>query len=111
MAPRLRATAFLFRGRAAHPHEEPARTLRWMQRPDSLPYNCDGLFVLAAWLPALLACEVLEHETWCALSDHNPVTATFASPTGWGDLRGQCERALRFQRLGSTPPAAASSRW
>ena len=64
---------------AGHPHEEPARTLRWMRRLDSLPYHCDGLFVPAAWLPALLACEVLEDEEWCRLSDHNPVVATFAS--------------------------------
>jgi endonuclease/exonuclease/phosphatase family metal-dependent hydrolase len=64
---------------AAHPDEEPARTLRWMRRPDSLPYHCDGLFVPAGWVPALLACDVLEDEAWCALSDHNPVVATFAS--------------------------------
>jgi hypothetical protein len=64
---------------AAHPSEEPARTLRWMRRLDSLPYHCDGLFVPSPWLPALLACDVLEDEAWCALSDHNPVVATFGS--------------------------------
>lgn len=63
---------------AAHPHEPPARTLRWMRRLDSLPYHCDGLFVPAAWAPTLHSCEVLEDEQWCALSDHNPVVATFA---------------------------------
>lgn len=67
---------------AAHPHEEPARTLRWMRRLDSLPYHCDGLFVPAAWIPALRRCEVLEDEKWCALSDHNPVVATFATAIG-----------------------------
>ncbi len=67
---------------AAHPDEEPARTLRWMRRLDSLPYHCDGLFVPTAWIPALLSCEVLEDEAWCALSDHNPVVATFASDQG-----------------------------
>jgi endonuclease/exonuclease/phosphatase family metal-dependent hydrolase len=64
---------------AIHPDQPPARTLRWMRRLDSLPYHCDGLFVPAAWTSSLLACEVLEDEAWCALSDHNPVVATFAS--------------------------------
>jgi endonuclease/exonuclease/phosphatase family metal-dependent hydrolase len=67
---------------AAHLHEEPARTLRWMRRLDSLPYHCDGFFVPAAWIPAILTCEVLEDEEWCTLSDHNPVVATFASAIG-----------------------------
>lgn len=62
----------------AHPGEEPARTLRWMRRLDSLPYHCDGLFVPAAWTTALLGCEVLEDEGWRVLSDHNPVVAAFA---------------------------------
>ncbi len=62
----------------AHPGEPLARTLRWMRRSDSLPYHCDGIFVPAAWAPALQSCEVLEDEEWCALSDHNPVVATFA---------------------------------
>ena len=65
---------------AAHPDEPPARTLRWMRRPDSLPYHCDGLFVPAAWTAALQSCEVLEDAEWCALSDHNPVVATFGTP-------------------------------
>ncbi len=64
---------------AAHHDEPPARTLRWMRRLDSLPYHCDGLFVPADWVPALHSCEVLEDEQWCALSDHNPVVATFIS--------------------------------
>jgi endonuclease/exonuclease/phosphatase family metal-dependent hydrolase len=62
---------------ALHPGETPARTLRWMRRLDSLPYHCDGVFAPTAWLPALQSCEVLEDEGWCALSDHNPVVATF----------------------------------
>jgi exonuclease III len=62
----------------AHPGEPLARTLRWMRRSDSLPYHCDGVFVPAAWAPALQSCEVLEGEEWCALSDHNPVVATLA---------------------------------
>ena len=64
---------------AAHPHETPARTLRWMRRLDSLPYHCDGIFVPGSWIPALRSCEVLEDEAWHALSDHNPVVATFAA--------------------------------
>ena len=60
----------------AHPGDQLARTLRWMRRSDSLPYHCDGLFMPAAWTSALRACEVLEGEEWCALSDHNPVVAT-----------------------------------
>lgn len=64
---------------AAHPAEVPARTLRWMRRRDSLPYHCDGLFVPASWIPALQSCDVLEDDEWCALSDHNPVVATFTA--------------------------------
>jgi endonuclease/exonuclease/phosphatase family metal-dependent hydrolase len=44
---------------------------------DSPPYHCDGLFVPASWAAALRGCAVLEAEQWCALSDHNPVTADF----------------------------------
>lgn len=61
----------------AHPGEPLARTLRWMHRLDSLPYHCDGLFVPAAWASSLQNCMVLENEEWCALSDHNPVMASF----------------------------------
>jgi hypothetical protein len=60
----------------AHPQEPLARTLRWLRRRDSLPYHCDGLFIPAAWAPALQDCTVLEDEEWLALSDHNPVIAT-----------------------------------
>ena len=63
----------------AHPGEPLARTLRWMHRIDSPPYHCDGLFIPAAWATALRACEVLEEEEWCRLSDHNPVVATLSS--------------------------------
>jgi exonuclease III len=62
----------------AHPGEPLARTLRWLHRNDSLPYHCDGLFVPAAWASSLQSCEVLEGEEWLALSDHNPVVASFA---------------------------------
>lgn len=62
----------------AHPDKPLARTLRWMRRSDSLPYHCDGLFMPTAWTSALQACEVLEEEEWCRLSDHNPVVATLA---------------------------------
>jgi endonuclease/exonuclease/phosphatase family metal-dependent hydrolase len=64
----------------AHPGKPLARTLRWLRRNDSLPYHCDGVFVPAAWAPALRTCTVLEDEDWCALSDHNPVVATLATP-------------------------------
>jgi endonuclease/exonuclease/phosphatase family metal-dependent hydrolase len=76
---------------AAHPDETPARTLRWMRRLDSLPYHCDGIFVPAGWIPALRSCEVLEDEAWHALSDHNPVVATFAlgeRQGSAGDIKG-----------------------
>lgn len=63
----------------AHPGEPLARTLRWLRRSDSLPYHCDGVFVPAAWASALTSCNVLEGEEWCALSDHNPVVATFST--------------------------------
>jgi endonuclease/exonuclease/phosphatase family metal-dependent hydrolase len=62
----------------AHPGERLARTLRWMHRADSPAYHCDGIFVPAAWAQSLQSCDVLEDEGWCALSDHNPVVATFA---------------------------------
>jgi endonuclease/exonuclease/phosphatase family metal-dependent hydrolase len=62
----------------AHPGEPLARTLRWMHRIDSPPYHCDGIFVPGDWSSALESCEVLEGEEWYALSDHNPVLATFA---------------------------------
>ena len=65
----------------AHPGEPLARTLRWMHRADSPPYHCDGIFVPAEWAPSLQSCDVLEDEAWCALSDHNPVVATFALGT------------------------------
>lgn len=61
----------------AHPGEPLARTLRWLRRSDSLPYHCDGVFVPSAWASALTSCTVLEDDAWCALSDHNPVVATF----------------------------------
>jgi endonuclease/exonuclease/phosphatase family metal-dependent hydrolase len=64
----------------AHPGEPLARTLRWMHRMDSLPYHCDGVFVPKEWTSALQSCEVLEGEEWCAISDHNPVVVTLASP-------------------------------
>ena len=63
---------------AAHPGEPLARTLRWLRRMESLPYHCDGLFVPSQWATGLQSCSVLEDEEWCALSDHNPVVATFA---------------------------------
>jgi endonuclease/exonuclease/phosphatase family metal-dependent hydrolase len=59
----------------AHPGERLARTLRWMRRPDSLPYHCDGIFIPANWAPALRDCAVLEDGEWSAVSDHNPVVA------------------------------------
>ena len=62
---------------ATHPGEPLARTLRWMWRKDSLPYHCDGLFVPAEWGVALQECTILEDDEWSALSDHNPVVATF----------------------------------
>jgi endonuclease/exonuclease/phosphatase family metal-dependent hydrolase len=64
----------------AHPGERLARTLRWMRRPDSLPYHCDGIFIPAAWNPALRECTVYEDDDWSAISDHNPVVANLATP-------------------------------
>ena len=81
---RLRDLGLIACWQSAHPGERLARTLRWMHRLDSLPYHCDGIFVPANWAPALEDCVVLEDEDWCALSDHNPVVATFA----FGGARG-----------------------
>jgi endonuclease/exonuclease/phosphatase family metal-dependent hydrolase len=64
----------------AHPGERLARTLRWMRRADSLPYHCDGVFIPAAWAPALQSCTVFEDDDWSAVSDHNPVMAALAVP-------------------------------
>jgi endonuclease/exonuclease/phosphatase family metal-dependent hydrolase len=63
----------------AHPGEPLSRTLRWMRRPDSLPYHCDGIFIPAVWAPSLLDCTVFEDGDWPAVSDHNPVVATLSA--------------------------------
>jgi endonuclease/exonuclease/phosphatase family metal-dependent hydrolase len=60
----------------AHPGQPLARTLRWRHRADSLPYHCDGLFLPAAWRPALRACAILTGPPWDTASDHHPVVAT-----------------------------------
>jgi hypothetical protein len=42
------------------------------------PYHCDGIFVPAAWYRYLDQREVLASPSWEALSDHNPVVASFS---------------------------------
>ncbi|HUS17046.1 MAG TPA: hypothetical protein VM536_18770 [Chloroflexia bacterium] len=68
----------------AHPGEPLARTLRFLHRANSPPYHCDGLFVPAAWRPALRCCEVLDTPFGDPPSDHNAVQAVFewATPLG-----------------------------
>lgn len=53
------------------------KTLRWTGNR-TIPYHCDGLFVLKAWKDRLQSCSVLAGEEWNRLSDHNPVLATFS---------------------------------
>ena len=53
--------------------------MRWMRRPDSLPYHCDSIFIPAGWAPALQDCAVLEEDEWSVVSDHNPVVATLTA--------------------------------
>ena len=58
--------------RVAHPTGALPQTLRWMKEP-STPYHCDGVFLPADLVASVTAAQVLEGETWSALSDHNPV--------------------------------------
>jgi endonuclease/exonuclease/phosphatase family metal-dependent hydrolase len=62
---------------AANPNRDLPQTLRWI-RDKATPYHCDGIFVPAAWYRYLDKCEVLASPAWEALSDHNPVVATFS---------------------------------
>jgi hypothetical protein len=61
---------------AANPDRPLAQTLRWTANR-SAPYHCDGIFVPATWLDRLVSCRVVRGSRWNALSDHNPVIATF----------------------------------
>jgi endonuclease/exonuclease/phosphatase family metal-dependent hydrolase len=61
---------------AANPNRNLAQTLRW-SRDKATPYHCDGIFIPAAWYRYLDQCEVLASPIWEALSDHNPVVASF----------------------------------
>jgi endonuclease/exonuclease/phosphatase family metal-dependent hydrolase len=63
---------------AAHPDQPLAQTLRWVTNRTT-PYHCDGIFAPVAWSQLLESCEVIS-EGWEALSDHNPVVATFELP-------------------------------
>ncbi|MBX6366088.1 MAG: hypothetical protein IRZ00_19745 [Gemmatimonadetes bacterium] len=58
----------------ANPGRPLAQTLRWSANR-AAPYHCDGIFIPAAWAPALVACHVISGPAWDALSDHNPVLA------------------------------------
>ncbi len=62
---------------AANPDQPLPQTLRWTRDP-TIPYHCDGLFVPKAWQSRLRTCTIVSGEQWNALSDHNPVVATFA---------------------------------
>ena len=57
---------------AANPGRALAQTLRWQANP-ATPYHCDGIFVPAAWTPALRRCDVHTGTVWNSLSDHNPM--------------------------------------
>ncbi len=53
-----------------------AQTLRWDRDP--IPaYHCDGIFASQLFSERLVSCEVLTGGNWSALSDHNPIVATF----------------------------------
>ncbi|MBX6365327.1 MAG: endonuclease/exonuclease/phosphatase family protein [Gemmatimonadetes bacterium] len=70
----------------ANPGRPLAQTLRWSANR-AAPYHCDGIFIPAAWAPALVACHVVSGPEWDALSDHNPVLAVLdagilAAPDG-----------------------------
>jgi exonuclease III len=60
---------------AANPDQPLAQTLRWGSNKIS-PYHCDGIIAPIAWGQLLGSCQVIS-EGWAALSDHNPVVATF----------------------------------
>ncbi len=60
----------------ANPNIPLLQTLRW-QRDPVPPFHCDGVFVPRSWEDRLETCEILGDDSWRALSDHNPVIATF----------------------------------
>ncbi|MBI1877646.1 MAG: hypothetical protein HYR94_05350 [Chloroflexi bacterium] len=60
---------------AANPDQPLAQTLRWGSNKTT-PYHCDGIFTPVTWGQLLESCQVIS-EGWEALSDHNPVVATF----------------------------------
>lgn len=60
----------------ANPGEPLAQTLRWTGNR-AAPYHCDGIFVPHTWRERLRSCDVITGPEWTALSDHNPVIATF----------------------------------
>ncbi|HYR05172.1 MAG TPA: hypothetical protein VEP71_00665, partial [Gallionella sp.] len=59
-----------------HPQEPLPQTLRWSNKPLE-PYHCDGIFISKTLLPYLQQTEVICHDDWTTLSDHNPIVATF----------------------------------
>lgn len=61
---------------SANPDEPLPQTLRWTG-DQSVAYHCDGIFAPQTWKPRLKSSEVLSNHEWDALSDHNPVVATF----------------------------------
>jgi hypothetical protein len=62
----------------ANPNQDLPQTLRWSGNPTA-HYHCDGLFVPASWYRYLDQSTVLNSPDWEALSDHNPVVASFSS--------------------------------
>ncbi|MCK6626190.1 MAG: hypothetical protein L6R45_13570 [Anaerolineae bacterium] len=60
---------------AANPDQPLVQTLRWGTNK-TIPYHCDGIFAPVAWSHLLESCQIIS-EGWEALSDHNPVVATF----------------------------------
>lgn len=61
---------------AANPNRDLPQTLRWSGNPTAA-YHCDGIFAPGSWYRYLSRCEVLSTPEWTALSDHNPVVASF----------------------------------
>lgn len=59
----------------ANPDQPLAQTLRWGSNKMT-PYHCDGIFAPITWDQLLESCQVIS-AGWEALSDHNPVVATF----------------------------------
>lgn len=61
-----------------NPNQELCQTLRWNRNPVPA-YHCDAIFMSGHLLAHLDSVNVESTGIWSALSDHNPVVATFQS--------------------------------